>query len=97
MNSVEHHYAIFIQARMSSTRSPGKVLSDIEGSPMLVRQLNRLRHGVPELPIVVVTSTDISDDPIENICLSHEFDCYRGSLDDVENATKVYQRAADLY
>jgi spore coat polysaccharide biosynthesis protein SpsF len=82
-DNLMYRYAIFIQARMSSNRLPGKILSDIEGSPMLLRQLQRLRNGAPKLPIVVITSTDVSDDPIEAICLKYEFDCYRGSLDDV--------------
>ena len=61
-------YGVIIQARTSSTRLPGKVLLEILGQPMLFRQVDRLRKAFPDLPIVVATSDNTSDDPIENLC-----------------------------
>ena len=77
------NYCIFVQARMTSSRTPGKVLEDISGKPMLLRQLERLKNGNADLPIVCVTSIDEKDDSIEALCKDFNFDCFRGSLDNV--------------
>ncbi len=76
-------YGVIIQARMSSNRRPGKVLEDIQGKPMLLRQLERLKKGLKIEKLLVATSEDPSDDPIEELCTSYNFLCYRGSLNDV--------------
>lgn len=87
-------YSIFVQARMSSSRSPGKVAEDIIGKPMLLRQLERLRNGNQNINIVCVTSTDNTDDPIEEICKKNQFNCFRGSLN---NVLDRYISASDFY
>ena len=76
-------YGVVIQARASSTRLPGKVLMDIAGQPMLLRQLRRLRNGIKVEKLVVATSNDASDDPVEELCITNGFNCFRGPLDDV--------------
>jgi spore coat polysaccharide biosynthesis protein SpsF len=76
-------FGVVIQARTSSERLPGKVLMDIEGQPMLLRQLRRLRKGIKVDKLIVATSHDPSDDPIEELCRMNGFACYRGPLDDV--------------
>ena len=88
------NYCIFIQARMSSSRAPGKVVEDIFGKPMLLRQLERLRNGNKNIEIVCVTSTDPTDNVIEELCLKNNFLCFRGSLDNVLNR---YMSAAKFY
>jgi spore coat polysaccharide biosynthesis protein SpsF len=87
-------YSIFVQARTSSSRSPGKVLEDIIGKPMLLRQLERLKNSNQNINIVCVTSTDSRDDPIEEICKENKFSCFRGSLN---NVLDRYIAASDLY
>ena len=87
-------YCIFVQARMSSSRTPGKVAEDISGKPMLLRQLERLREGNKKVNIICVTSDDSSDDLIENICNKNNFNCFRGSLD---NVLDRYISAAKFY
>lgn len=72
-----------LQARMSSTRLPGKVLKPILGQPMLARQIERIRRAATVQGLVVATSTDKSDDPIARLCTALSVDCFRGSLDDV--------------
>lgn len=72
-----------LQARCSSTRLPGKVLKPILGEPMLVRQIERLRHAKRIDRLLVATSTDSSDDPLAALCERHGISCFRGSLDDV--------------
>ena len=76
-------YGIVIQARISSSRLPGKVLMDINGSPMLCRQVNRLKKFIPSIPIIVATSEDSSDDEIEKMCKKNDISCFRGPLENV--------------
>lgn len=72
-----------VQARMSSTRLPGKVLRELSGAPMLERQLERVQRATLLSNVVVATSTDISDDPIASLCEELGVDCYRGDLSNV--------------
>ncbi len=72
-----------LQARMSSTRLPGKVLRPILGRPMLALQIERLRLAKTLSRIVVATSTGAQDDPIAALCDDIGADCFRGPLEDV--------------
>lgn len=72
-----------IQARMSSTRLPGKVLKDVLGEPMVIRQLERISRSKMIDQIVVATSTESSDDPLAEAVTSAGYQVFRGSLDDV--------------
>jgi len=72
-----------LQARMSSTRLPGKVLEPILGRPMLERQIERLRRARRIDRLVVATSTEAADDAIQALCVRVAVECFRGSLDDV--------------
>ena len=72
-----------IQARMSSSRLPNKVLLDLEGKPVLERIYQRLQRSKIVDKIVIATSDDISDDPIGLLCSQIHIPIYRGSLDDV--------------
>lgn len=72
-----------LQARMSSTRLPGKVMKPILGQPMLARQMERLLRCAALDQLQVATSEDASDDPIEQLCLSIGVTCFRGQLNDV--------------
>lgn len=72
-----------IQARMGSTRLPGKVLEDVCGRTVLWHVVNRARHvkGVDE--VVVATTTEDGDDEIVRWCRDKEVGFYRGSTEDV--------------
>ena len=72
-----------LQARMSSSRLPGKVLRPILGQPMLALQVERLRRARGLTGLVVATSTATDDDAIEALCQQIGAGCFRGSLDDV--------------
>jgi spore coat polysaccharide biosynthesis protein SpsF len=72
-----------IQARVSSTRLPGKALLPILGRPMLERQIERVRRAERLDGLVVATSIDRSDDPIADLCDSLGVSVHRGSLEDV--------------
>jgi spore coat polysaccharide biosynthesis protein SpsF len=72
-----------LQARMGSSRLPGKVLLDIAGQPMLARVVNRVRRARLLDGMVVATTKDASDDPLAAYCLEHDIACMRGSQFDV--------------
>ncbi|MEC5388122.1 glycosyltransferase family protein [Uliginosibacterium sp. H3] len=72
-----------LQARMSSSRLPNKVLLPLFGEPMLARQIERLRRATSIDHLIVATSAAATDDPIAEQCEKLGAVCYRGSLDDV--------------
>ena len=72
-----------LQARMSSTRLPGKVMADLVGAPMILRQIERLRRSRRLDRIVVATSIDPSDDGFAAMLAMHDIPVHRGPLDDV--------------
>ena len=82
---------------MSSSRLPGKVLKPILDRPMLALQVERVQRASRLDQVVVVTSTDNSDDAIAAWAESAGVDCCRGSLDDVLDrfATALEQFPAD--
>lgn len=73
---------IIVQARMSSSRLPQKVLKPILGEPLLFRMIERLKQVKNQVIIVVATSTDISDDAIVKACSERNVACFRGSMND---------------
>jgi spore coat polysaccharide biosynthesis protein SpsF len=68
---------------MSSTRLPGKVMADLVGAPMILRQIERLKRAKRLDQIVVATSTDASDDGLAERLVAEGIGVYRGSLEDV--------------
>lgn len=72
-----------IQARMSSTRLPGKVLMDIAGQAMLWHVVNRVRQATLVDDVLVATSEGAADDPVVAFCEQEGIPCFRGSEDDV--------------
>jgi spore coat polysaccharide biosynthesis protein SpsF len=74
---------IIIQARMSSTRLPGKVLMDLAGRPMLAQQLRRLKCCRRADEIIVATTTNCADDQVVNVADAEQVRWYRGSEFDV--------------
>ena len=72
-----------LQARMSSSRLPGKVMAPVLGEPMIGRQVERLRRAKRIDRLVVATSSDPSDDPLAAYCESLQLTVFRGALDDV--------------
>ncbi|OIQ50067.1 3-deoxy-manno-octulosonate cytidylyltransferase [Pseudodesulfovibrio hydrargyri] len=73
----------FIQARMSSSRLPGKVLKEISGKPLLEYVFERMEKVQGLDFFVVATSSDDSDRPVRDFCRSRAVPCYGGPLDDV--------------
>lgn len=72
-----------VQARMSSSRLPGKVLLDLCGKPVLGHIVERLGFCRTINKVVVATSDHETDDPIEQFCFENSIRVFRGSLEDV--------------
>ncbi|GAB4407530.1 MAG: glycosyltransferase family protein [Anaerolineae bacterium] len=80
-----------IQARMASTRLPGKVLAEIAGQPMLYHVIQRTQQTRNLDLVVVATSTNQADDAIAQFCQTANLPCFRGSENDVLD--RYYQAA----
>ncbi|PAE26996.1 acylneuraminate cytidylyltransferase [Paenibacillus sp. 7884-2] len=80
-----------IQARMGSTRLPGKVLKKVLGRPLLAYQLERVSRSNYIDGILVATTDQLQDDAIVSFCQMAKIPYYRGSESDV---LKRYYKAA---
>ncbi len=88
---------VIIQARTSSTRLPGKVLKALPygGSLTVVEQVIRRAKKAGGIDMVILaTSTESSDDPLEVLAAKQDTPCFRGSLRDVLGR---YRQAAEHY
>lgn len=72
-----------VQARMGSTRLPGKVLAEIGGLPMLVQVVERVKRCREVDDVWVATTAEADDDAIERLCRERTYSFYRGSTQDV--------------
>jgi spore coat polysaccharide biosynthesis protein SpsF len=77
------HRVVIVQARMTSTRLPGKVLMDLAGRPLLERQLERLRRCERADEIVLAVTTNADDDPLVELARRLGLRWHRGSEHDV--------------
>lgn len=75
--------AVIIEARMTSTRLPGKVLRPVNGKPLLDIMIDRLSQMRFCDEIVVATTTNADDDPIIELAQKRGVCFYRGSEEDV--------------
>lgn len=80
-----------IQARMSSSRLPGKVLRLVGSQPMLARVVARARRASLVDEVMVATTTNPSDHPLAEYCETAGITCFRGDLYDVLD--RYYQAA----
>lgn len=89
---------VVIQARMTSSRLPGKVLLPVLGKPLLSTMIDRLSRMKTIDGIIVATTDRDTDDPVEKLARAKGADCFRGSeedvLDRVLKAARKYE--ADL-
>ncbi|PIR82452.1 acylneuraminate cytidylyltransferase [Candidatus Kaiserbacteria bacterium CG10_big_fil_rev_8_21_14_0_10_59_10] len=75
--------AAIIQARMSSTRLPGKVLLPLAGYAALFHVVERVKRAPGIDSVIVATSVAPEDDEIVDFCTEHGYTHFRGSQDDV--------------
>ena len=90
----ETRVVAIIQARMGSTRLPGKVLRDIVGETMLAHVVRRTNQASLVNVVVVATTESQEDDPIIEECSKLQVPVFRGSTNDVLDR---YYRAASKY
>jgi spore coat polysaccharide biosynthesis protein SpsF len=83
-----------VQARMTSTRLPGKILMDLDGEPLLKRQLDRLKRCSTADEIVVACTTNAADEPLAALCAREGVSIFRGSENDVLSRYLGAARAA---
>jgi len=72
-----------IEARMTSSRLPGKVLLPVEGKPVLLHIIDRLKKSRLIDDVVVATTINQTDDAIVNMCRDNGCSFFRGSEEDV--------------
>ena len=88
-----------IQARLGSTRLPGKVLKEINGKPILWHHIQRLKCSRLLDDIIVATTTNKKDDEIVEFCKQYGISYYRGSEDDVLDriASMIEENNIDIH
>ena len=72
-----------IQARVGSTRLPGKVLKDVGGKPMLWYMIDRLKCSEELKHVVIAIPDSIENDLLSKFAENIEISCFRGSENDV--------------
>lgn len=72
-----------IQARMGSTRLPGKVLKEVDGKPLLKYQVERVSKSTLIDKVIVATSSLDQDKAIVNFCEQNHIEVFKGSENDV--------------
>lgn len=83
-----------LQARMSSSRLPGKVLRPILDKPILVYEIERIKQSKKIDKLVLATSLNVEDDPLEELAQDLGIECFRG---DLNNVLKRFYDCATLY
>jgi spore coat polysaccharide biosynthesis protein SpsF len=82
---------IIVQARMTSTRLPGKVLKTVLEKPLLMYQIERLKQVRLANEIVIATTTKHTDEPIVSLSRENSIPHFRGSEEDV--LSRYYETA----
>lgn len=82
-----------IQARMTSTRLPGKVMADLGGQPMIAAMLRRVYRSRRLDAVMLATSTNAADDPVATAAAAADAGVFRGDEHDVLGR---YALAADV-
>ena len=80
-----------VQARMGSSRLPGKVMQGIMGKTMLWHIVNRIQNSGLIDEIIIATTSDKKDNEIADFAIKNNFNIFRGSEDDVLD--RYYQTA----
>lgn len=84
-----------ITARLKSSRLPYKLLLDLNGKPMIERVIERCLQVVDAGDVILCTSDNVQDNPLESIAFRTGVNCFRGSEQDVlgrlQQAAKMHQ------
>jgi spore coat polysaccharide biosynthesis protein SpsF len=74
---------IVVQARTGSTRLPNKVMMQLAGKPLLIRQIERIQAATSFDDLIIATTTDKSDDVIRDLCKEANVKCFSGHPTDL--------------
>lgn len=85
------HVVAIVQARMGSSRLPGKIMKPLAGKPALWHVIDRLRHAKRLEEIVIATTTETQDDVIVRFCVENGVPFFKGSEKDLLD--RYYQAA----
>lgn len=91
MSSDFNNVVAIVQARMASSRLPGKVLRELGGEPVLAWVVERCRRALTVNSVLVATTTEPADDPVALLCAERGWPVFRGSQFDVLD--RYYQAA----
>jgi len=89
----QHKNLIVVQARLGSTRLPGKVLLDLAGEPLIVRMIERIAHIKTPASIVVATTIHPEDNKILEVCRAAGIEVFSGHPTDLLD--RHYQAALE--
>jgi spore coat polysaccharide biosynthesis protein SpsF len=85
---------VVVQARMGSSRLPGKVVLPLAGAPLLTRMLERVWAATTAFEVAVATTADAADEPIRGVCRDLGVPCVSG--DPLDLLDRHYQAALEL-
>jgi len=91
---LDNKVVAIVQARMGSTRLPGKVLKDLKGKPVLEHLIERLRQSSLIAELVIATTESAADDQIVQLVRNCGVRYYRGSENDV--LARYYYAAKEI-
>jgi spore coat polysaccharide biosynthesis protein SpsF len=74
---------ILVQARVGSSRLPGKVLKKVLGKELLLHMIERIERVTNPKKVIVITTENNKDDQIVSLCEMNNIECFRGSEDDL--------------
>ncbi len=89
--STKPRVVLILQARMGSTRLPGKSMMDLAGAPLVVRMIERIRRCTRVDQVVLATTQKPEDDVLEKVAYSYGITAFRGSESDLVD--RYYQAA----
>lgn len=92
MSATKPHIGIITQARMTSTRLPGKIFKQVNNKSLLQYHVDRLKQT--GFDITIATTTNSTDDCVCDFAVSQNIHCYRGSEN---NVLSRYYEAAKKY
>lgn len=80
---MESKIGIILQARMGSSRLPGKILKNIREKTLLEHIIFRLKFLKHNASFVIATSDEVNNDKVEDFCGQNNIECFRGSENNV--------------
>ena len=77
------NYAFVVQARLGSTRLPGKILKPFYGNQSILDLMVHKLSAISNIPVIIATTNSVINEPIEKKALALGVKCFRGEENDV--------------